>query len=207
MGRSECDTRQKLIDAALELMWKNSYSTVSVDDICKAIKVRKGSFYYFFPSKVDLALAAMDEASKVTQAMYDEAFSASRDPVARFERYADMTVEGQEWAKGKYGHVCGCPLATMGSEMAGQGSGIPEKFGEIYSQKLKHFEAALRDMITSGELPEKTNVKVKAQELLSFIMGQLMMARIQNDLVPLKRDLKTGLLQLLGVNTKVPLAA
>jgi TetR/AcrR family transcriptional repressor of nem operon len=207
MAMGQSATRQKLIDTALELMWQSSYGTVGVDDICKAINVRKGSFYYFFPSKADLALAAMDHASKVTQAVYDEAFSASRDPVARFERYAEMTIEGQEWANAKYGHVCGCPLATLGSEMAGQGSGIPEKFGEIYGQKLKHFEAALRDMIMEGLLPEQTNVKVKAQELLSFIMGQLMMARIQNDLVPLKRDLKAGLVQLLGVNKKVPQAA
>ena len=34
-----------------------------------------------------------------------------------------------------------------------------------------------------------------------------MVARIQNDLKPLKRDLKSGLLRTQGVGSKVPVAA
>jgi Bacterial regulatory proteins, tetR family len=49
------DKRQALIDAAFELIWTNSYGAVSVDDICRAAGARKGSFYHFFRSKVDLA--------------------------------------------------------------------------------------------------------------------------------------------------------
>jgi hypothetical protein len=37
------DTKQKLIDTALELVCKSSYGSVSVDDICKASDVKKGS--------------------------------------------------------------------------------------------------------------------------------------------------------------------
>ena len=36
MGRPGHDTKQTLIDTALELIWKSSYGSVSVDDICKA---------------------------------------------------------------------------------------------------------------------------------------------------------------------------
>lgn len=207
MGRTECDTRQKLIDTALDLIWKSSFGAVSVDDICKTADVRKGSFYHFFPSKVDLVLAAMDEASKEMKAAYDDVFSASRDPIERFERFADLTVAQQESVQTQYGHVCGCPLASLGSEMAGQDCGIREKFDEIHNRHARHFQTALRDMIAEGQLPKNTDVKAKAQELLTFGMGQLMMARIQNDLGPLKRDLKTGLLQLLGVKVKTPQAA
>jgi TetR/AcrR family transcriptional repressor of nem operon len=202
MGNVGCDTKQKLIDTALELIWKSSYGSVSVDDICKAADVKKGSFYHFFPSKVDLALAAMEETVSSFKAAHDEIFSAGRDPVARFERYADFVCEGQSEAASKYGHVCGCPSASLGSEMACQEERIRQKFDEITSHKKRYFESTLRDMIADGILPATTDVKCKAEEIYAYVMGQLMMARIQNNLEPLKRDLKQGLLHLLGVTKK-----
>src|ERR1700744_6129784 len=103
MARVACDTRQKLIDTAMDLIWKSSYARVGVEEICKVADVRRGSFYYFFPSKVDLALAAMDETAKIMKPVYDDSFSAARAPVERFERFADMVIEGQEMAAAKYG--------------------------------------------------------------------------------------------------------
>src|SRR6185436_17785716 len=120
MAHANTDTKQRLIDTALELVWKSSYGSVSVDDICKAADVKTGSFYHFFPSKVDLAIAAMEETSRLSKPFYDEIFSPAHDPVERFERFADFTVEKQEQAAAKYGHVCGCPCASLGSEMACQ---------------------------------------------------------------------------------------
>jgi TetR/AcrR family transcriptional repressor of nem operon len=207
MGRIGNDTKQKLIDTALELIWKSSYGSVSVDDICKAAAVKKGSFYHFFPSKVHLAIAAMEEASCSIRVAYDEIFSISRAPVERFERYADHVHEMQVEAAVKYGHVCGCPCASLGSEMAGQEEGIRAKFEDITRRKERYFENALRDMVADGILPGQTDVKIKAQEVYAYIMGQLMLARIQNDLGPLKRDLKPGLLRLLGVSETAPQGA
>ncbi|MDP9291545.1 MAG: TetR/AcrR family transcriptional regulator, partial [Verrucomicrobiota bacterium] len=54
------DARARLLDAALSLVWENSYGATSVDAICERAGVRKGSFYYFFRSKSELAVAALD---------------------------------------------------------------------------------------------------------------------------------------------------
>ncbi len=207
MGRTGTDTKQRLIDTALALIWKSSYGAVSVDDICKAADVKKGSFYHFFPSKVDLAVAAMEETARKTKPAYDDAFSAAHDPVERFERYADMVIGLQTEAAKRYGRVCGCPCASLGSEMAGQEADIRSKFEDISRRQERYFESALRDMLAEGTLAAGTDVKVKMQELYAYMLGQLMMARIQNDLSALKRDLKSGLLQLLGVKGKAARAA
>jgi TetR/AcrR family transcriptional regulator, transcriptional repressor for nem operon len=42
------DMKERLTDAALDLMWENSYGTTSVDSICERAGAKKGSFYYFF---------------------------------------------------------------------------------------------------------------------------------------------------------------
>ncbi len=201
------DTKQRLIDTALELIWTDSYGSVSVDDICKAANVKKGSFYHFFPSKVDLAVAAMDETSKMARASLDGIFSASVPPLERFARYADHTVEMQAEVAKKYGQVCGCPLAAIGSEMACQEDPIRKKFEDLSMTKVRYFESAVRDMVADKLLPENTEVKPLAQELYAYVLGQLTLARIQNDLEPLKRNLKCGMMKLLGVSEKGSKAA
>jgi TetR/AcrR family transcriptional repressor of nem operon len=202
MDRTRTDTKQKLIDTALALMWTSSYGWVSVDDICKAARVKKGSFYHFFPSKVGLAIAAMEEAYQSSKPLYDGMFSPTTAPVKRFEKLADYIYQGQLQSVAKYGRVCGCPLASLGSEVASREAGVRAKFEEISRRHRCYFETALRDMVADDTLPETTDVKVKAEEVSAYLLGQVMMARIRNDLKALKRDLKPGLLRTLGVANK-----
>ena len=58
MGRVS-DAREKLMSAILELIWSGSYGNTTIDQICERAGVKKGSFYYFFDSKADLAVAAI----------------------------------------------------------------------------------------------------------------------------------------------------
>ena len=50
--------KERLMDAAMDLMWQNNYGAASVDAICERSGAKKGSFYYFFKSKSELAAAA-----------------------------------------------------------------------------------------------------------------------------------------------------
>jgi TetR/AcrR family transcriptional repressor of nem operon len=201
------DTKQNLIDTALELIWKNSYGSVSVDDICRAADAKKGSFYYFFPSKADLAVAAIEESAQKSKFAYDRIFSAEKSPVQRFEDLADWVYESQHEVVMEYGRVCGCPCASLGSEMAGQEDKISAKVEEIAARQKRYYESALRDMVADGLLPAETDVKIKAQEVYTYLLGQFAVARIQNNLEPLKRDLKRGLLRTLGVSMAATAAA
>jgi TetR/AcrR family transcriptional regulator, transcriptional repressor for nem operon len=207
MRATTTDTKTKLIDAAMDLIWKGSYGSVSVDDICRTADVRKGSFYHFFPSKVDLAIAVMEESYQLAKPELDSIFSPATPPLARFERLADAVYETQLQAAAKYHQVCGCPCTSLGSEMASQETGIRAKFTDIAHRRERYYENALRDLVAEGQLPETIDVRAKAQEITAFIAGQLVIARIQNDLEFLRRDLKPGLLKVLGAENTARAAA
>ena len=55
------DMKERLMDAAMDLIWENSYGATSVDAICDRAGAKKGSFYYFFKSKSELAAAALED--------------------------------------------------------------------------------------------------------------------------------------------------
>lgn len=190
------DTKQKLIDTAIALIWQSSYGAVSVDDICKAADVKKGSFYHYFPSKSALAVAVLDFMFEDGRADMDCCFSPDVPPLERFTRLIDMWIAEQKDAMAQYGRVCGCPFTSIGSEMAVQDELICAKVREMIGRIERYFESALRDAVAEGLLPPDLDVKAKASEIYSYGVGAELMARIQNSLSPLE-DMKKGLINIL----------
>src|SRR5438046_6875519 len=81
------DMKKRLTDAALDLMWENSYGTTSVDAICDRAGAKKGSFYYFFKSKSELTAAALEAEWNKNKENMDALFSTTIPPLERFDRY------------------------------------------------------------------------------------------------------------------------
>ena len=51
------ESRQRLIKCAAELFWKNGYSATGISQILQQTGLPKGSFYFYFKSKDELAIA------------------------------------------------------------------------------------------------------------------------------------------------------
>jgi TetR/AcrR family transcriptional repressor of nem operon len=188
--------KERLTDAALRMIWSHSYGATSVDAICDRAKVKKGSFYYFFKSKCDLAVAALDTDWKEQRAQLDTIFSPTVPPLERLRRYFEFNFEYLQQIKEECGAVLGCPLTALGSEVCTQETALREKIQEILDRKLSYFESTIRDAHAQG-LIEAPDAKAKAKTLFIFIQGALTQARIQNNL-ELLRDNYPSALNLLG---------
>src|SRR5579871_826769 len=172
MGRTS-DANQRLMIAALDLIWEESYGAVTIDDICKRADVKKGSFYYFFKSKADLAVAALEKLwTDEWKPLLDQVFSPSVEPLDRITGYLESLYVRQKEKCKKYGKVLGCPIGTIGSEISTQEVDVNAKVREIIARKQRYYESAIRDAITEGSLEPGDPVQ-KAQTLLFFIQGAL----------------------------------
>jgi len=203
MGRPSTDTKSKLLLTANNLIWQSSYGSVSVDDICQAADIKKGSFYYYFSSKAELAVAAMEESYQSYEMQIISLFSSTLSPIQRFEELAEFIYDKQKQAYDKYGRVCGCPFASLGSEMAGNEELIQKKADEILHRQGNAFKDTLQEMVDSGLLPVNTDIANTGSQIITAILGQVMVARIQNNLDNLKKDVKLSLFQTLGLETHI----
>ncbi len=199
MGRSPTNTKAKLIETANDLIWQSSYGSVSVDDICNTAGIKKGSFYHYFSSKAELAVAAMDASYQHYQGQLTNILSAGISPIERFENLADFIYQKQKQAFDKYGRVCGCPFACLGSEMAGNEILIQQKADEILELQGNIFKAILQEMIDSGLLSIETDMEKLGAQIVTSMLGQVMVARIQNNLSHLKDDIRVSLFQTLDL--------
>src|SRR5258705_12303689 len=104
------DMKERLTDAAMDLIWHNSYGTTSVDAICERAGANKGSFYYFFKSKSELAAAALEADWNKKRAEMDSIFSPTVPPLERLDRYFDFFHYRLQDHQKKSGFILRCPL-------------------------------------------------------------------------------------------------
>lgn len=201
MGRKSTNIKQKLIETAISGIWASSYGAVSVDEICKEAGAQKGSFYYYFESKADLALKALDAHAEEILAFYAEVFGANTSIAEKFARIAALIYEKQKEAFEAYGHVCGCSFVSLGSEVAGAEEAIRHKIEEIMRMKRAQMEAQITQLKHEGVVAGDVDAAEKAEEIQSFIIGCMTMARVNNSLECLK-DLQDGMLSILGLQHK-----
>jgi TetR/AcrR family transcriptional repressor of nem operon len=185
MGRTS-DAKEKLLDVAFQLIWSNNYSTVSVDNICERAEVKKGSFYHFFESKADLAIAAYEEHWKEKQPMLDRMFSSQVPPLDRIFSWCRWVYEGQKERVQECGHVCGCPYASVGGEIATQDDKIRAKTEEMMVRMTKYIECAIADARREN-LVDVNDTFEAAKQVYSFVLGALLQAKVRNDVEVLNK--------------------
>ncbi|HTD85168.1 MAG TPA: TetR/AcrR family transcriptional regulator [Candidatus Binatia bacterium] len=185
------------MDAIEELIWRGSYGGTTIDQICEKAGVKKGSFYYFFDSKAELAVAALDAAFKAKRPIFDEMFSPSAPPLQRFKSYSEWVLKHQGELKCKCGTVLGCPLFTLGSEICNQEPKLCAKVQEMMDTHDRYIETAVRDAYAAGFF-QTDDLPSKIRMLRAYIEGLLTQARIRNDMSVLK-EMLSGIYQILGI--------
>lgn len=83
--------RSRLLDAARQSIRTKGYAATSVDDLCVAAGVTKGSFFHHFKSKEDMTLAAVEQWNATTGELFVQAqFQKRPDPRDRVLGYIDF---------------------------------------------------------------------------------------------------------------------
>jgi TetR/AcrR family transcriptional regulator, transcriptional repressor for nem operon len=196
MGRPS-DARQRLIEAAREVIFARTYEGASVDDLCAAAGVNKSSFYHFFPSKQALVLAAIDSQWQWFEAtVLAPIFQDHIPPQDRLLRFFDQACERQRDEKASSGHMHGCPAGNLTLEMSAQDALIGARVNRFFGKWLGYFERMLDDAKQQGVVPAALDTATTAQALLAYFEGVMLLAKGRND-PALVHSLRAGALALM----------
>jgi len=180
------DTRERLLEATLELIWDESLGAASVDAICDKAEVRKGSFYHFFKSKEELVAAALESHFKSSRVDYDRIFSPSVAPVDRLKGFFELMIRKQQMKVEKAGRVVGCPYASVAVACSGADKLVRDAIQDILATWRKYFETAVRDGAADGSIPVK-DIPGTVETVFDYIEGAMMAGRIQNSMTPIQK--------------------
>jgi len=169
--------RQQLLEKAIALFRAKGYSATSIDDVVRACGITKGSLYYHFEGKEDLALAAM----AAVHSYFDEhVFSLL--PAGGAPSTADLTRFNDAIEEFFVLHPDGCLLANLSLE-AGVASAV---FGNEIRQFFTDWQACYQRAF-ARRYPPRTAASMAA-DALAVVQGCVLMQRINGNIAPLQRQ-------------------
>jgi len=158
--------RERLIDSASTMFHARGMAATSLADIAKHADIPIGNVYYYFKTKEDLALAALNLRREQFAYKYVQLQETIADPRQRLIEalgYYDSLRE--EYTK----H--GCPISKMIETTAGE----PDAVSKLAAQCLADFVGWAEHQF--GELGHGATAKTYATSLMAGIQGATVMAK------------------------------
>jgi TetR/AcrR family transcriptional regulator, transcriptional repressor for nem operon len=178
---AEPDTRSRILATAREMFHGRSYADVGIQEICEGAKVQKGSFYHFFPSKQELAMAVIDDmAEDWAHGFVAEAFDQNLAPIERLDYMIDAAYYWQKAAKDIEGRMPGCLFGNLALEMSTRDDVMRAKLNAVFEKAKDKFRVTLEEAVAAGTLAPM-NTECTATAMLAFLEGIILLAKSRND--------------------------
>lgn len=193
MGRPS-NARDRLVEAAKDLIYARGYNAVGVKEICDAAGVNKGSFYHFFPTKRELLLAVIDAHVEWLGGVMELAAQPELTPLMRIRRLFVLVSEFDEEIRQRTGKMAGCPFGNLAAELNTQDEVVRAKLGAAFDAAAGFLEVQLREAVEVGEV-SGIDPAASARAILAYLEGLQLLAATGNapDVV---RNLADGALRL-----------
>lgn len=104
--------RDKIVETADDLFYRQGFNHTSFSDISKAVGISRGNFYYHFKTKDDILAAVIEKRKAGISKMLRHWSETITEPRNRLHRYIDMIVGNQENIVDY-----GCPIGSVCSEL------------------------------------------------------------------------------------------
>lgn len=175
------DTRTRLLEAAARLIWRRSFHATGVDELCREAGVKKGSFYHFFHSKTELAIAAIEEFwHRVRREVYQPVFSSEASGLEQLQALLDRLQAFQIQAQKENGLYLGSPFGSLGQEMACQDERLRLCLEKICRDQCEYIELAIKKAIQDGDIAPGNN-PLRAQRIFALLEGAILLAKLNAD--------------------------
>lgn len=138
-------TRQKILDAAIDVFSSKGYHNSRVDEIVELSKTSKGAVYFHFPSKQDIFLGLVDEFSNILEVRMKDAVSKENSGV----RKVNIALQICLHTFGKYQRLAKIFLV----QAVGLGVAFEKRRQEIHNRFVHIIERYLDEAVRDGDIP------------------------------------------------------
>lgn len=177
------NTREELITAGTELFLRHSYHGTGINEILKLTGIPKGSFYHFFPSKEAFALAVIARHREEVKAFIPATLSNKElPPIERIRAFLERLSE-KIWASE---FACGCPLGTLGQEMAAVSPSLRDAVATAFAGTRVLLIETLSEGQDDGSIRRDVSAEHVARYLMFSLHGAIIMAKVEQSRKPLE---------------------
>ncbi len=182
LTRKGQETRQRIVDAAADLIFQQGVAHTTIEDVRAAADVSSSQLYHYFDDKPALVRAVVDHQADTIvagQETFDlsslDGLRAWRDWVIEYQR--ELNCSG------------GCPIGSLGSELAETDPEARTQVAKGFKRWEATIQSGLREMQVRGRLTPDTDPDTLALALLAALQGGLLLTQIERDTKPLEAAL------------------
>jgi len=152
-----------LLDKGMALLWSKGYNATSVNDIVKEAGIPKGSFYFYFESKEDFAVKAIER-------YFTLMFTPAKEillnkSVSPKQRLLDFHEYRHNVLKNEMDCKMGCMACNLGNEMAEHNENIRTAILDKEQIVLSLITEVIQEAQDYGEIDNS----MKAEDIAAFI--------------------------------------
>lgn len=166
--RNAQQTRERILEATFDLMYRNGYQGMRVDQILNVTGLAKGALYHHFANKQALGYAVVDEL--LMQQMVERwiiPLQNSQDPIEAITQILNANGENSIAQVSQFG----CPLNNISQEMAGLDNGFHQRLEKIYNLWSESIATTLAMGQKNGLIKTTVEPNVTAVFIISSLQG------------------------------------
>ena len=172
-------TRQRLLDAAMQLFWRKGYNSTSVADVLEKAGANSGSLYHFFPTKQALLVAVLDRyVEGLYPMLFNPVFERVADPIERIFGVLDVYRESLLSTDLTYG----CPIGSLALELHEPDPEVRVRLATNFANWAKAIERGLEE--AGDRLPADLDRRALSIFILTTMEGGVMQSRTHRSIEP-----------------------
>lgn len=179
-------TREKILVSARELFNTKGFSATTINDLVQATGMQKGSLYFHFAGKDDIARAVLSEATREFMDFLSAAL-AGDNPGASLEQFFRCALEKHLAS----GFVGGCLFGNTALEMSDSDPDFAAAIAKVFDQWSDKVAIVVAGAQQSGQIRTDISSEALANHIIATIEGGIMMSRLKKDERPLRQCLET----------------
>lgn len=182
------NSRNKLIEATIELMSARGFEPMGIQSILDAAGVSKSNFYYHFKSKEELCLAALDAMSEhFFNEFVDPILSSkSLSPKKRLEKLLKTMSEMME------SECCekGCPFTNLATETSDYVPAFREKISQFFERYQQTLSQCFKEGVELGEFRSDISPHLASQIILACVNGTMVLTKVHKKPQVMKENIR-----------------
>ncbi len=173
------NTRTAILDAAQDLVQRQSISGVRFQELAKRIGIKKGSMYYHFESKDDLSIAILERSDNDLKASFKkgESKSAGQQLNYFFSLYNKFMSPGEKL----------CVGGAFVGEWGTLSDPVQIQANKLINTQIKNIKRIIKLGIDNGDFNQHgKSADDLALWVVSCIQGSLLTCRVSGNKKPFK---------------------
>lgn len=176
------DTRQILIQAGADVMIEKGYTNSGIQEVLSKVGVPKGSFYHYFNSKEDFAVAIIEEFERSFNEYFQPILNnKSLTPTQRLRTFCTNKRDCMQASDCRKG----CLIGNLSQEMSDQSETLRQVLSDVMTTRRDAIASCIEEGQLSGEFTNEADAQLIAELFLSGWEGAMMRAKTIKNLEPL----------------------